>query len=111
MLKPKKIKLLLLTIFLSSCQSVKPIVLNNCSRQILFKTEGAKRYVIEDESFCACRNYKFSKEYIGPTGGEVEHDIDSEACKQLVGYPLDDYGKLIKWLRNSQAKINGFLKK
>jgi len=108
--KLKKIKLILLISCLSACNSIKPITVANCERQISFITEGNKRYVNEEESFCACRDYKFSKEYIGPIGNEREIDIDSDICRKIVGYPLTDYAALIRWAHSVQDRINRILK-
>lgn len=85
-------KLLLLTILTSflSCTS-NELTTVQCSVNL-------------DEAQCFCRNYKFSKEYVGPVGSSWEDKI--ERCHLMVGFPLDKYSEVANFWEYTRQQIN-----
>ena len=90
MLGLKMISIMGLTICLNACGSVKPIQVP----QRLFDYENSR---------CLERQYKYSKEYIGPVGSTKEVPI--EYCDKMLGYDPETYLKVLKFMEDVRAKI------
>ena len=59
----------------------------------------------QDESFCGCRQYRFSEDYVGVVPGSqpVLHPLDY--CHKLIGWRPDEYlevtnywGEVRRWI-------------
>lgn len=76
---------------LSSCQSFPTIEdQQQCSAFISLEVDSAGRRIVNEvESVCLCRQYKWSKGYVGPVGDLIEKDI--EQCNKVIGHLPDSY--------------------
>lgn len=86
MLRAKKILLTCLIVCLNGCQNIDTKIVIQCSN-------------VNDH--CFCRDYKLSKEFIGPESGFEE--APSDMCQGIV-YPLDEYAEMNSWIQEARDK-------
>jgi len=62
-----------------------------CSPRFVYAYPQGERVISEAESYCLCRPYRFSREYIGAVGASERLPISF--CDKLVGWPPNEYVK------------------
>lgn len=112
-----KIYLSCLVLFLVGCQSapnpMRSLTVEQCSINMVFKTvlivdqqtnETSTREILDpDKTECFCRPYKFSLEYMGPTGGATFKEISH--CNKMIGNRPDSYLKQTNFLGDVRKDI------
>lgn len=90
-------------IFLESCQST-PQKFEGQQCQPVFSFDEAHEIVL-DKSFCRCRDYVVSKEFIGsPTHTVVRKPLSE--CDQVLGYVPKTYLQYVNFLEYVRQQIN-----
>jgi len=59
---------------------------------------GEKEYIDIERSRCNSRNYKISKEFIGPTNRAISLNI--KECNKIIGRAPKEYAVFATWLDN-----------
>ena len=77
------IGMMLLMILCNSCSFPSVEVLERCTISIEYNK-------------CRCIDYEITQSRVGPIG--EGRDMPLEYCDNLVGFPLEDYSKLIVWI-------------
>lgn len=90
--------ILLSLLFFASCD-VEEIETVQCS-PIIEETEILDAYRVT----CICRDYKFSKEYIGKTSDFEIAPI--EKCDESIGFPLEQYPDVFEFWEEVRKEIN-----
>jgi hypothetical protein len=88
-MKLKKLSIICLSFFLSSCGNL--------------KFEGERCLVDLKNDSCYCHQYHINKDFIGVVGETYEKDF--EYCNKLVGFTPNEWGKLILFLNKVQRKL------
>jgi hypothetical protein len=75
--------LLMLATLLTSCRSGLEHETEQCSPYFVYVDGGG---IDPQASVCFCRNYKFSRDYVGPIAG-TDNDKPISYCHKMVGFP------------------------
>lgn len=78
--------------YLSSCSAPTIEDQEQCSPYFAYVEILGEQYIDTKESVCFCRQYRFSREYVGPIG--TTYDMPIEHCDKLIGHPPDAYGEV-----------------
>lgn len=99
----KKILLILIfEIFLSSCRSVpESFVADQCQTVLALDSYGE---IDADKSFCRCRDYMISKEFIGSRGKVVRKKLIE--CHEVLGFSVKNNTKLVNFYEHVRSEIN-----
>lgn len=95
--KLKMSSILLLTIFLSSCNSFpwpKPKDKERCGIFLEKVQENLWK------GKCRCHQYRISREEIGRVSESVDHDLSY--CSRLVGFNPSTWAELVSWFQEIQ---------
>ena len=105
MLKTNLTISLLMTIFLSGCQTpeVRDLLQKSARLVLIYDAETGRRYVDEQESGCFVRMYRHTKEYVGSITSSEERDILE--CNKVIGYGPRDYGDLALFKEEIRRKL------
>lgn len=95
----------LISILITSCNSMQPLDVLQCSPYMAFISIEGKRYIDPDNSVCLCRTYRYSKAYIGPMSESTNNPI--EFCNKIIGNPVEDYIRLTNYLEEARRNLNG----
>lgn len=104
MQKLQMISVVLLTIFLSGCQS-RPDVLNTYQRTIYFEyvVIDGKKYIDPDLSVCLVRTYQYSLEHLGPINEFQE--VPLVLCDKMIGHNPKEYIEVHSFLDDIRREI------
>lgn len=81
--KPSKMLVLLLSVFLSGCESLQ-YKAEQCSPFFVY-TDESKKMIDSDKSVCNCRQYEYSQAYVGPLSGTYQAK-PLDYCNKVVGH-------------------------
>lgn len=93
----KKIALIIFLICLNGCRSPQPITVKQCSPDIV-------------EKICDCRDYHYSVDYVGPVK-DSEYRADYSECQDLIGYPPDEYLKVVNYTEEARLILRRYKKR
>jgi len=65
---------------------------------------AGKEYIDVAASRCYSRQYRHSKEFIGPLGNEKLEDMS--VCDRMIGYSPRNYTKLHNFMQRVRSQIN-----
>lgn len=104
MQKLPMIFVLLLTIFLSGCQTTDRVLVRTQKFMSFEIVEiNGKRYIDPELSFCLEREYKFSLKFLGPT--EKFRNVPIEECNKITGYGPLEYVDVYNFLEDARQEI------
>jgi hypothetical protein len=96
--------LVMLGALLTSCRDNLEHVAEQCSPFIVYSDE---RTIDVEASVCLCRQYKFSKDFVGPLPGSG-FDKPLSYCNKIVGFPkyveVATYWELVRRTIANQRK-------
>jgi len=93
--------LMSLGIFPSCVSRPKVEDLPQCSPVFVYTDDN---FIDRQESYCQCRNYRFSKEFVGAVSEVTIHKIDR--CDKLVGWETENYVKVARFWDQVRVLIN-----
>jgi hypothetical protein len=100
----KNLLTLTILIFLEACRTTPSPPLEFIGRQcqpvFSFDTGGE---IDTRESFCRCRDYKISKEFIGSLGNVSRRPLGE--CDQFNGYSIRDNARLVNFMESVRSEI------
>lgn len=104
MQKIKKLLILLLIIFLSSCKRDFPAIKIQVRCVNVLLDEKIIEGVSYHSGYCRCHLYEFTSEHIGKVGESI--DYDSMKCDKLVGFDPDTFGTIYMWWESIRLWLN-----
>lgn len=94
-----------MVIFLDGCRSTpQEFVGRQCSPVFFYEDIAGVQYINIERSTCLCRDYKVSKDYIGPISSPEIESIGE--CNKIVGYSPKEYVALTNLLEYVRGEIN-----
>ena len=93
---------MLLMIFLSGCQTPKPLIVPQRFVYLHFVEVDGQQVVDPGLSFCQERKYKFSIHFLGPT--EKFNDVPLSECTKITGYGPRAYADQFNYLEDARIE-------
>ena len=91
-------------LFLNGCRTTgqpQEFVGEQCQPVFKYEENGELN---TDESFCRCRDYTISMEFIGSYGKVFRKELNY--CNQYLGYSIKDNNRLVDFYLYVQSQIN-----
>lgn len=84
-------KIYLSLLLLASCAGAPQIATTTQCSPIFKYVQDVlgNEYIDVKDSYCICRKYEFTPQYVGPVGGSWAEDIKS--CDRVVGWKAKEY--------------------
>ena len=107
MLKIRSLLISLLTIYLSSCASLKTEMPKIAPQQRCIVVFTSKQYIDGIDyrtGYCRCHLYEWDESHIGRITESVDYSLDR--CDKLIGFEPDSYAAVWSWWENLRLWSN-----
>jgi hypothetical protein len=94
----------LLLIFLAGCAGM-PETPDGPQCSPVFEYTQDLKFISVENSYCLCRAYRFSLDYVGPVKDIEPWKEPIESCNRLIGWTPEEYVKKASYWENVRSYI------